>query len=495
MEIGTVVSTGDTPNTQNFYFVAAKEGNVKKGLFVQTNTKEGLLIGRIDEIIKTNRYFMQPETISSYEESINLHFPTDKWEFVLCKVYCLGILSERIGKTNYPVSPGEVVEIAEKENLKKLFKFDDAGLKLGRLSSHDLEVKINLNKMFQKHLAILALSGGGKSYATCVLIEELLKRNNKDGKVGVLIIDPHGEYSSFAYDSKFNQNVNLIKGKDIRIGLTNLTSYYYKLFLPNLSFAQERDLNKIVESLKKDGNIFGIKEISQRIEIDENIKQATKDVLLSNLQSLNSIGLFGYYDTPNIYNLISPGKVSILDISEITSGKKKQMIIAYFLRELFNMRVKRKIAPFIAFVEEAHNFAPEKSSKNNFSKGIIEKIAREGRKFNALLCLISQRPVHLSTTSLSQCNTQMYLRITNPYDLKHIGESSEGLTSELLKTITTLDVGESVIVGEASPFPLFVKIRRKEVGDIATSKNLEEECLEFAKNEENQRKNAKDLMK
>jgi hypothetical protein len=171
------------------------------------------------------------------------------------------------------------------------------------------------------------------------------------------------------------------------------------------------------------------------------------------------------------------------------------MIIAYFLRELFNMRVKRKIAPFIAFVEEAHNFAPEKSSKNNFSKGIIEKIAREGRKFNALLCLISQRPVHLSTTSLSQCNTHMYLRITNPYDLKHIGESSEGLTSELLKTITTLDVGESVIVGEASPFPLFVKIRRKEVGDIATSKNLEEECLEFAKNEENQRKNAKDLMK
>lgn len=494
MEIGTVISTNDTPNTQSFYFVATKEGRVKKGLFIETNTSEGLLIGRIEEIIKANRYFMQPETISSYEESINLHFPTDKWEFIVCKVHCLGILNENVRKSNYPVSPGEVVRMANKENLKKLFRFDDNGLNLGKLISHELEVKINLNKLFQKHLAILALSGAGKSYAACVLIEELINRKAENGKVGVLIIDPHGEYTSFAYDERFHKSVNLIKGRDIRIGLTNLSSYYYKLFLPNLSFAQERDLNKVIKELKKRNDVFGIREIIYKIENEENIKQATKDVLLSNLDALHSLKLFGYYDVPNLNNLISPGKISILDISEITSEKKKQMIVAYFLRELFNKRVKRKIAPFIAFIEEAHNFAPEKSSKENFSKKIIEKIAREGRKFNALLCLISQRPVHLSTTSLSQCNTHMYLRITNPYDLKHIGESSEGLTSDLLKAITTLDVGEAVIVGEASPFPLFVKIRKKEVSDLGSGKSLEEECKEFLQLENNKRKDIKDLM-
>lgn len=495
MELGTIVSTGETPNTQNFYFVASKESKVKKGLFVQVKTNEGLIIGRIEEIIKTNRYFMQPETISTYEESINLHFPTDKWEFILCKVYCLGILNERIGKTTFPVSPGQVVEVAEKENLKKAFKFTENGLRLGNLIGHDLEVKMNLNKLFQKHLAILALSGGGKSYATSVLIEELIRRKEEEGRVGTIIIDPHGEYTSFAYDEGFQKNVNLIKGKDIRIGLTHLSPYYYKLFLPNLSFAQERDLNKVIESLKKQEDVFGIKEISRAVETSENIKQSTKDVLLSNLDSMKSLGLFGYYDTPNVNTLISPGKISILDISNITSERKKQVIVAYFLRELFNRRVKRKIAPFIAFVEEAHNFAPERGGKENFSKGIIKKIAREGRKFNALLCLISQRPVHLCTTSLSQCNTFMFLRITNPYDLKHIGESSEGLTTELQRQITSLDVGESVIVGEASPFPVFVKVREKEVKDIETSKNLEDECREFAEIEGNKKKDAKDLMK
>ena len=494
MELGTVISIKETPNTQNFYFVATREKAVKKGLFVEVNTREGLLIGRIEEIIKTNRYFMQPEAVSSYENAIEFYFPTDKWEFTLCRVFCLGILGDNIKKTNYPVSPGETVKIADKENLKKLFKFDESGLKLGTLMGHDLEVKLSLNKLFQKHLAILALSGAGKSFAASVLIEELLKRSDEKGKVGILVIDPHGEYRSFAYDERFYQNANLIKGKDIKIGVTHLSPNYYKLFLPNLSFAQERDLNRIIEELKKSEDVFSLKEIIKKVEESENIKQATKDVLLSNLYSLNSTGLFGYYDSPNLDNLISLGKVSIIDISEITSRKEKQMIVAYFLRELFQKRVKRKIPPFIAFIEEAHNFAPEKSSKENFSKGIIEKIAREGRKFNALLCLISQRPVHLSTTSLSQCNTHMYLRITNPYDLDHIGKSCEGFTRDLQRQLTTLDVGEAIIVGEASPFPLFVKIRKKEVGDVETYKSLEEECIEFSKINEDKKRDARELM-
>jgi len=232
----------------------------------------------------------------------------------------------------------------------------------------------------------------------------------------------------------------------------------------------------------------------QKIEESENIKQATKDVLISNLYSLDSLRLFGYYDIPSINNLIVPGQISIFDISDITDDQKKKMIVAYFLRELFNRRIKRKIPPFIAFIEEAHNFAPEGSSKENFSKGIIIKMAREGRKFNALLCLISQRPVHLSTTSLSQCNTFMFLKITNPYDLKHISESSEGITSELQKQISSLDVGEAVLVGEASSFPLFVKIRKKNVRDLETNKSLEEECIEYAEKKENRKKDVRELM-
>ncbi|MCK5301528.1 MAG: ATP-binding protein, partial [Candidatus Thorarchaeota archaeon] len=91
----------------------------------------------------------------------------------------------------------------------------------------------------------------------------------------------------------------------------------------------------------------------------------------------------------------------------------------------------------------------------------IETIAREGRKFFAMLCLISQRPVKLSTTVLSQCTNQAILRCTNPYDLEHIGRSSEGIDRQSLETITTLEVGEALFVGETVSVPTFVKVRKR----------------------------------
>ncbi|MGC9310259.1 MAG: ATP-binding protein [Candidatus Aenigmatarchaeota archaeon] len=495
MKLGTVISTMDSPSTMNFCFVAEDKDSVKKGLFVQVSTKGGLLIGRIEEITIANRYFMQPETVSNYGITLDSHFPTDKWEYLICRVQCLGILEKRVRRPTYPASPGEPVMSAEEENLTRLFRFTDDGLYLGTLMGHEMPVRLDLNRLFQKHLAVLALSGAGKSYATAVLIEELLGRSEGQGQAGLLVIDPHGEYSAFAYDDKFSQKVELVRGKDIRLGLPTLSPYYLETFLPDMSFAQKRDLLRIFSGLKKGEDVFGIKELMEGVLADEAINQKTKDVLLSNLEALGQKQIFGYYDTPSVNTLVKPGKLTILDVSEIMSTVKKQMIAGYFLNELFTRRSGAKVPPFIAFVEEAHNFAPEKSSKHNFSKTVIEKIAREGRKFNSIICLISQRPVRLSTTSLSQCNTHMYLRITNPYDKKHIGESSEGLTNELLNSITSLEVGEAVLVGEASQFPLFVKIREKVVCDAKTGKSLEEECREYAQNSKKGRADAAGLMK
>ncbi|MFV2014856.1 MAG: ATP-binding protein, partial [Candidatus Heimdallarchaeota archaeon] len=77
------------------------------------------------------------------------------------------------------------------------------------------------------------------------------------------------------------------------------------------------------------------------------------------------------------------------------------------------------------------------------------------------MILISQRPVNLSTTALSQCNTHLILRILNPHDLGWIGKSSEGINQETLGMITTLGVGEGLLVGEAVKYPIFVQIRKK----------------------------------
>jgi DNA helicase HerA-like ATPase len=75
----------------------------------------------------------------------------------------------------------------------------------------------------------------------------------------------------------------------------------------------------------------------------------------------------------------------------------------------------------------------------------------------------------------------LILRITNPYDLKHIGESSEGIDAGSERMITSLRVGEGLLVGEAVNFPVFLKIRRNVSPSSKHEESLEEASAAFEK--------------
>ncbi|MCK4496615.1 MAG: ATP-binding protein, partial [Candidatus Aenigmarchaeota archaeon] len=189
------------------------------------------------------------------------------------------------------------------------------------------------------------------------------------------------------------------------------------------------------------------------------------------------------------------GRLSVIDLSETTNLFKKQVIVTHFARRLFNARRRDEIPPFLLVVEESHQFAPEKMKEEHaISKSVITLIAREGRKFNASLCLISQRPIQLSTTALSQCNTHFILRVTNPYDLEHIGKSSEGINQAVLKQISSLPVGSGLIVGEAVNFPLFVRIRNRKSKPSSRGLPMEKAAVEYYRKIKQNQKDAKEFM-
>jgi DNA helicase HerA-like ATPase len=88
----------------------------------------------------------------------------------------------------------------------------------------------------------------------------------------------------------------------------------------------------------------------------------------------------------------------------------------------------------------------------------------------------------LDTTTLAQCNTKIILRITNPYDIDHIGKSSEGLDKRSLDMITTMRVGEALLVGEAANYPVFFKVRERKSAKSKHEISLEDAALSFEKN-------------
>ncbi len=120
-------------------------------------------------------------------------------------------------------------------------------------------------------------------------------------------------------------------------------------------------------------------------------------------------------------------------------------------------------------------------SSRSVSKRIIETIAREGRKFYASLCLISQRPVKLSVTALSQCNSNLILRIRNPYDQDFIAKTSEGIDRSNLKMIPSLEIGEALLVGEAINYPTFFRIRSRTFESKDKSLNLNQMAEQYKK--------------
>ena len=143
------------------------------------------------------------------------------------------------------------------------------------------------------------------------------------------------------------------------------------------------------------------------------------------------------------------------------------------------MRRLNAIPPFLLIIEEAHQFCPQAEHSRAISKPIIEMIAREGRKFMSCLCLISQRPKRLSTTALSQCNSKMVLNIKNPYDLKHLMDSSEAITKEYASMISSLGVGEMLLMGTAVNYPVFIDIRERLYRSASEEITLAQVCLNW----------------
>lgn len=465
-KLGTVITTPEGPSVNGFSFVISS-GEVKRGAFISVQTDEGTIIASVMNIFKTNRYFESAGAVNEYNKTSELYhaFPIKEWEYTIAEAKPLGVYTQdgMLNRSNFPPSPGSSVTEVESQMLNKFLGLDqEKGVNLGTIQQHDLDAKFNLTRLLQKHMAILAISGAGKSYATAVLLEELLSRDAKQGKIAVLVVDPHGEYVSLKEDLTFKDKITVIDAKDVRISVRNMSGKSFASLIPNMSPVQSRELGRIIALLKQSADSFSLKEVISAIRESEEISKATAEALIGWLAELEYYNIFSTSDWPNVDSLLLQGHLVILNFRDILDLKKKQLIVNYISRKLFKLRREGNAPPYLEIIEEAHNFCPEgQKAEYALSRGIIETLAREGRKFYANLCLISQRPIQLSTTALSQCNTQIILKITNPYDLDHIGKSSEAISKSTLDIVSSLKVGEALVIGEACNYPVFIKIRQR----------------------------------
>jgi DNA helicase HerA-like ATPase len=168
--------------------------------------------------------------------------------------------------------------------------------------------------------------------------------------------------------------------------------------------------------------------------------------------------------------------VKIIDFSEVPSDVLP-LVIGLVARIVFSVQqwtTKENQHPICLLCDEAHLYIPERTNQDSTSElGLksFERIAKEGRKYGVSLAVISQRPAEVNRTVLSQCNNFISLRLSNAEDQAVIKKLLPDNLAGLTDVLPILDIGEALIVGDASLLPTRVIISEPRIKpDSATIK-------------------------
>lgn len=382
----------------------------------------------------------------------------------------------RLPKT--PFRPEERVFKAHQTLVRTILGLDTptaTGLYIGKLEGEDdIKVYIDANKLIQKHLSVLAKTGAGKSYTVGVLLEELA-----DKEVPCVVIDPHGEYytlkiandnpADFEKFAKFqvipkaftnvvemtpSKAINPTADVEFKLSDKNLDAREIIEILPtSLTGGQEALVYQAINELKPSGD-YTIEYIIQHLQLsDTNAKWG----LIAGLQTLLDTNIFST-EGVKMDNVVKKGQITIITLKGV-KPELQELIVSKLSNDLFEARKKNKIPAFFFLIEEAHRFCPERGVGQAMSLSIMRTIAAEGRKFGMGLGIVSQRPAKVDKNVLSQANTQIILKVTNPNDILAISKSLENFTPELEEVMKNLPMGTALITSENLERPVLTKIR------------------------------------
>ena len=263
------------------------------------------------------------------------------------------------------------------------------------------------------------------------------------------------------------QECFLINNQDEFSERVLLTEYVNKFIKPELNQYEPQGLHKygLVEFEKA----LNFALISEGWLRNENVyaDAITLKVKLHELVIGQNSKFFNY---PNlvtleqyISSLIVQGntKYQIVNINlEDVDDSFAKSIVKIMSRLVFELskKVERASLPFNLLLEEAHRYVQRDLDEQLFGYNIFDRIAKEGRKYGVLLSLISQRPVELSETVISQCSNFIIFKMSHPRDIEYITKMIPNITDDTIEKQKALQVGNCLAFGNGFKIPLIVRL-------------------------------------
>ena len=489
-KVGYVVGEA---NTQEFTFVTDTEKAPARLDYlvlesVQEQTEDGTrsvdILAQVTSL-KTTSEVMADDLSLDELESINERYQSSPRIYGSAKI--LGYLKEKAGRKivvnpRSAALPGHEVKIAETDFLKEFFTKDvDSGLEIGSLITRS-SVPVNLDPNgLRRHLAIIAQTGAGKSFLSGLVIEQLLQLGGT-----VLIFDPNSDYvrmrherqndSEAPRETDFADNIEVYRppgvggrrfDDDEIGGSQEFTARFSELTdsdvfnfagVPSNATRIKQGIRTARENLEGDGD-YGPEELLEELEriadIDDHEAQGGASRAREYIRKLTGLDIWGYDDLP-VEDILEPVQASVVDLAGMPSYVS-EFVVDKTLSDIWQKASTGDLShPVFIVLEEAHNFVPEQGQA--YSASTINTVASEGRKFGMFLTTVTQRPGKIDQETLSQCNSQIVMRLTNPVDQDAVRRASESMTEDLLGDLPGLNIGEAIVTGELTRVPAMTNI-------------------------------------
>ena len=400
------------------------------------------------------------------------------------------IYNFRRGVTRYPV-PGSEVYAVSSPDLKQVYAADArAHVEIGTVfPTQDIRGALYVDAMLGKHFALLGSTGTGKSTSAALILHKICDIAPEGH---IVMIDPHGEYSA-----AFKENGALFDVNNLAMPYWMMNfAEHCEIFVTSTGddkqidsdilarcLLQARSKNRIAETIGKltvDAPIpYLLSDLTNIIQnemgrLDKATSSAPFMRLKSKIDELKADPRYNFMfsgmlvgDTMaefvgKIFRLPSNGKpISIIDVSGVPSDITST-VVAVLSRLVFDYAIwsrNEPQRPILLVCEEAHRYIPsDRIAKDSAVRSILERIAKEGRKYGVSLGLITQRPSDLAEGVLSQCGTIISMRLNNDRDQAFVRAAMPEGARGFLDSIPALRNRECIICGEGVSIPIRIAL-------------------------------------
>ncbi|MBR2840459.1 MAG: ATP-binding protein [Bacilli bacterium] len=239
----------------------------------------------------------------------------------------------------------------------------------------------------------------------------------------------------------------------------------------DIKFYTLEDLEKALEfTLISEGLLNNEETYSDAITLKVRLHSLTISEASQYLRYPNFITMENYIAT-----LVSKGgrKAQVINFNlEDVEDWFAKVVTKLYTKMLFNFskRLKNRASiPFHIFVEEAHRYVQNDGDLDLIGYNIFERAAKEGRKYGLIFNLISQRPVEISETVISQCSNFLIFKLNHPRDVEYIRKMLPNISAEIVEKQKSLQPGTCMAFGKAFKVPTIVRMKMPDPAPSSSS--------------------------